>query len=844
MTTQFPKDSIIDDLKSLVKEPDETVTENYIVDFLNSRFTELEDLENINSILDVLNDEHQVLNEKFIQIHSETSETLKYSLSSFNATVTELENLQSTRLELGDWLASQFEIFDNGHFGSKKKDDLLDELIKLQRQVYGLGKSKKYMKILVIADELSNQAKQLVEKSPQKALVPYTQLMQLAHKIKYKNEQVGYSIKNLDAFLQQSVDALWDDMKSRLSKKFQQTLDSLNWPTPINLLSDNSITSDNLSAFTNAFTDLLILQQPIESMTDSKYLEPGSSSSKENSNSNNNSKAEGPPPLIPIQIMVDPLKVKFNFHFNSRRATNRIDKPEWYFTYILTAIREHSPFLQEVVQPILDKANFQKYHAKFICSLLVVVTNKLTLSMPTLLNSPQVFSHTVFETLQLDQTLRELHMYVPPGKKEWKGCVDVFTGKKEWFKAWLKVEKSFAEARYDEIMHSEDAWEIEDEDGAEDEFKPTKSAKKLMNLLELVTSRYKLLPLFHNRIRFLVDIQAELLISYAHRIDSAVDAFENLGYSFVRAVPNTSSTEGKFTSSIEGLKRLCRWLNSAGYVSRTIKEWGEDAFFLELWHEVTVRAARDTGTSPLSSPTFPDGITDKSSANKVEVQITVDEGTVFDDPAGLFDHSFERIQAIIVKNVSKEFLNGLKVYSKNSNNNSNTVLLELSPDLYAPLSDLAQSFNFLSNNLPTRIFKLIFKEVSEELQGYIWDRILMRNQFSEMGGFQFKADMEKGLFFIGKRWVKKPENYFKRIKEACILLTLPSKKNIKPTVNHDNNDEDKRSKQNSLSYVTSILYNEEVEPIEITRMLENLGIHHLSAKEAKDIVERRIECWK
>lgn len=85
-----------------------------------------------------------------------------------------------------------------------------------------------------------------------------------------------------------------------------------------------------------------------------------------------------------------------------------------------------------------------------------------------------------------------------------------------------------------------------------------------------------MLPLFHNRIRFLVDIQAELLISYARRIDSAVDAFEK-GYSFAWAVPNTSNTEGKFTSSIEGLKRLCRWLNSAGYVSRTIKEWGEDA---------------------------------------------------------------------------------------------------------------------------------------------------------------------------------------------------------------------------------------------------------------------------
>ena len=49
---------------------------------------------------------------------------------------------------------------------------------------------------------------------------------------------------------------------------------------------------------------------------------------------------------------------------------------------------------------------------------------------------------------------------------------------------------------------------------------------------------------------------------------------------------------------------------------------------------------------------------------EVEEQITVDEGTVFDDPASLFDSSFERIQAIIVKNVSKEFLTGLKAYSK------------------------------------------------------------------------------------------------------------------------------------------------------------------------------------
>lgn len=91
-----------------------------------------------------------------------------------------------------------------------------------------------------------------------------------------------------------------------------------------------------------------------------------------------------------------------------------------------------------------------------------------------------------------------------------------------------------------------------------------------------------------------------------------------------------------------------------------------------------------------------------------------------------------------------------------------TAAIELSPELYAPLSDLAHSLTFLSNNLPIRIFKLIYKEISKELEEYLWDRVLMRNQFSEMGGWQFRVDMEKGLFTVGRRWIQKPENYFRR----------------------------------------------------------------------------------
>lgn len=58
-----------------------------------------------------------------------------------------------------------------------------------------------------------------------------------------------------------------------------------------------------------------------------------------------------------------------------------------------------------------------------------------------------------------------------------------------WLNTFFK-KKKVAEARYNEIMHSEDVWEMVDEEFPDDEYKPTKSAAKLINLLELVTSWY------------------------------------------------------------------------------------------------------------------------------------------------------------------------------------------------------------------------------------------------------------------------------------------------------------------------------------------------------------------
>jgi hypothetical protein len=61
------------------------------------------------------------------------------------------------------------------------------------------------------------------------------------------------------------------------------------------------------------------------------------------------------PPPLPLQLMVRPLRRRFLFHFSGQRQTNRLDKPEWFMAQVLAWIRDHSGFLSEEVQPVLDR---------------------------------------------------------------------------------------------------------------------------------------------------------------------------------------------------------------------------------------------------------------------------------------------------------------------------------------------------------------------------------------------------------------------------------------------------------------------------------------------------------
>jgi hypothetical protein len=172
---------------------------------------------------------------------------------------------------------------------------------------------------------------------------------------------------------------------------------------------------------------------------------------------------------------------------------------------------------------------------------------------------------------------------------------------------------------------------------------------------------------------------------------------------------------------------------------------------------------------------------------------------------------------------------------------------DVSPELYQPLNILAHSFEFLATALPTKYFTNLYRQIALEVQDYLWQRVIMRNSFSELGGMQFARDVRIGLWGASRRWVKKTENYHRKLRDACILLSLQSTKANSPPI--QTFDQDARGSgsvyaKRTLAQIMAILFDEDLAVDVVKAKLEEIGVMHLGVAEARDVIRRRVECWR
>ncbi len=137
----------------------------------------------------------------------------------------------------------------------------------------------------------------------------------------------------------------------------------MKWPAEIPMspkddVKDMMEKNDNLHLLGTSFVDLIILQKSMSSIHKHQvfyfsrpvhlFLLSALSIYSQEVDAK-----KGEESLWAMDILLDSIIQRFRFHFSGKKATHRIDKPEWPLHHAKKVVQEHSVFLTVFVQQLL-----------------------------------------------------------------------------------------------------------------------------------------------------------------------------------------------------------------------------------------------------------------------------------------------------------------------------------------------------------------------------------------------------------------------------------------------------------------------------------------------------------
>ncbi|KAJ3570874.1 hypothetical protein NP233_g4116 [Leucocoprinus birnbaumii] len=737
-------------IQSLLSVPDRQSSTRRATDFLDQALPTLDSLDQLEELLEQSRSRHEDLQAQLTSSDQQTRVLISNTRSSAADQLTTSQELSLLRHSLADELAELSNELVSVLYDEGRQPTLLEDIETLHRSLKELESVKSYVQVvqygLKLSESAVSQAKSATSVSVSTVTI-FRDLQKYVDKVASTCSQVedGSGPRKLHVveFLQKVRDRTWTDIKSALFTSLTTIAEKLGWPMNVNYAA--AAPSDR-KVFEDSFNNLLKLQ------TIGKEIGAEGASPRTEKNG-----------LYPLQALVLPVSLRFKYHFEGTRQTNRLDKPEWYFTHVLNVAHEHRQFMEAVIQPLLASSEYKEINAwrEFALLLLPLLSRKLRKTIPALLQSPSVLAHTIYQALSFDASFTEEGFQlqgtsiasIDDEEAKWDGISHVLLGNQQWFQAWLSGELKFVEGQYHEIIGASDAWAINDEaEGGSQAtaLKSTNSARRIKALFEQVTDRYSPLPSASQRIHFLITIQLPVLDSYMGRITSSLDAFETLSLAFVRAVPGALSFGSKgegsinvntqnLTTGVEGIQRLCKALLSAAHLEQALESWAEDLFFLELWSEIhhTPALRSLAGANPLLPQPGPENL-------------EVPNDTIFEVFINRYTALVIRAENMIVQQVCNEVETQLKphfstsVPDPNASEGSQTPQAPLiSQTLLAPLTILSTHLTYLLSTLSQTSFTALYRRISTSLSEHILHRqILFRGTLDVAEGRTILAECE------------------------------------------------------------------------------------------------------
>nr|XP_019955584.1 PREDICTED: RAD50-interacting protein 1 isoform X1 [Paralichthys olivaceus] len=699
--------------------------EDFVLGFLEKEVgNDLKSLKNVSNLLRTLTEENTVLEEQVLSVSSSVPPKVSAALSAAEEARCSLEHLQQRERLISNML----------HQHLQGAQPWMDNLSQVLNHVDTIERHMKYLRCLQHIEELSAAVQQcLMTSSVWEAIRAVDSMAALDAGL----SQSGCT--HLQDFLRETLHFWHKILKDRLTTDFEKVLTHLHWPIispPTQSLTPTANGQEISSQLELLVTQLLALQTSDDLISQMALASGrGVASAPPVSSSSSTPLSQAPPLCLPIQIMLLPLSKRFRYHFYGNRQTNSPSKPEWYLTQVLMWMGNSSTFMEEKIQPILDRAGAAISARVELCrGLLSLVQEKVASDASRLLYDDVLLSHLVEEVLQFEKELRSNHSYpaVLPGLLH-------LLLEEAVLQKWLTVERKMAVEKMDAMLSAEGAWSSQYKDISDmDELKAPDCAETFMTLLQVITERYRALPCPSAQLKFL-GLQRELVDDFRIRLTQVM----------------------KEESRCPLGARYCAILNAVNYISTILGDWGDNVFFLQLQ-----QAAVSLGDEAVLGDL---GVLELGRLASLE-------GSLFEGLLALLDRLKGDMMGRLLEWTMREITEKAKPYSHDrwlslpSQQDQSTMSLSSSacPMMLCVRDRLLNLHQVLSVSL----FQLAWQGLADRLDKFLYQDVILTNHFSDGGAAQLQFDMTRNLFPLFGHYCKRPENFFKHVKEACIILCL------------------------------------------------------------------------
>lgn len=779
--------------------PSQSSDDMRLDDYLDDKLQSTMDLDNLDELLASVEEQHVQLQSQ-LDDASHALEVARQSADQRQASLQkQIDDFQSLQRSID----VRLQIVSS----SDAPDEAIRRLEGPMNRLHKVELAHKYLLLLQDVENLRAEARSHLPKSPKAALEPYTRLKQLGQYLHELQPQADYAAAHLVAHVAKIAENLWDEMKRTMWAEMDGILTKRGWPKKVDARSEID------EEWRECFEKLVDLQVPEVLYSD------------------------GVVTLLPVDVMAQNWTKEFRYHFMSDKPTS---KPQVIGTqclpWITSLLEEWDDFMRDNFGFILatkfsdtsaaNKMVYMDPTCALITSLLPAIREKVNSAVEVALKDPVFLSSLMSQLMTFDDTLRSRFNYDGGDlERGWGGLTSEVLDKH--FDKWLEAEKTFALERYKGIMATPDAGQIDYEYNGPGKTKPTYGAVRVTDLLRSVTTQYERVRRFSHKLRFLIEIQLEILDSYHDRLNGSLGAYKAMTSTAGKMVYGATKEQ---LAALEGtgvFETLCKVFGSTDHVVNALKDWSNEEFFVELWDRLQARATKSDDQSNLAGGMSHDEVKGRTSQT---VGTGEDGGILFDETIKAYTERRTAAQDLLTEAVIRSHADAFRAYIQRAHwtvVSEDTAAVDpyqlaITAELDEPLRIIKRNFDFLARAVGAAVVRRVVRGALDSLQDTLWGDVLRKNNFTALGAAQFMRDLH-AVFAMVDRYVPNASEAMATLADAVKLLNLPLEAGEGFV---------------SLKQASDRVFTDNAEA---RKVLEELRIDTLEPGNARMILQRRVE---